>query len=148
MTQGNAMTVETMVFILTILLALLHVLVAFLFKLKAHGLMAMAGPRDQLSAPTGVFYQRAVRANENMKESLPWALGLLLLVQIDGAFMGEAASVGTAGELTTAAAGAIVYLLARVAYLPLYLFGIPWLRTAAWIASLVGLGMLMMPILS
>lgn len=140
MTQTYAMSPETTVFILTVLLALLHVLIYFLFRVGAHGLVTLAGPRDNLPDSGGVHMDRARRANENMKETLPWALGLLILVQVPGAFAGEAGQ--------TAAAGAWVYFWARAAYLPLYLFGVPWLRTLAWIASLAGLGMLMVPIVT
>lgn len=65
-----------------------------------------------------------------MRETLPWALGLLILVQV----------TGSAGAI--AATGAWVYFCARVAYLPLYLLGVQWLRTIAWFVSLFGLATL------
>ena len=38
--------------------------------------------------------------------------------------------------------GAEVWFAGRVVYLPLYLFGVPWLRTAAYGVSLAGLTMM------
>ena len=38
------------------------------------------------------------------------------------------------------AIGAAVWFWARVVYLPLYLFGIPYVRTAVWSVSALGLG--------
>jgi len=125
-------TPETTVFILTIGLAFTHLLVLAFFQTATYGLGALATARDHLIRPEneGIFLARARRANDNIRETLPWALGLLILVQI----------TGNAGAI--AATGAWIYLCARVAYLPLYLFGVPWLRTLAWFVSLAGLGTL------
>ncbi len=41
------------------------------------------------------------------------------------------------------AMGAWIYFGARAAYLPLYLFGVAYLRTAAWFASLCGLTLIL-----
>jgi uncharacterized MAPEG superfamily protein len=45
------------------------------------------------------------------------------------------------------AIGAQVYFWARVAYLPVYVVGIPYLRTAVWAASLWGILQLVEPLL-
>lgn len=55
------------------------------------------------------------------------------------------ASAHQAGAHT--AIGAQVYFWARVAYLPIYVVGIPYLRTAVWAASLWGILQLMEPLL-
>ena len=140
MTQTGAMSPETTVFVLTVLLAFLHVLIQIVIQTSIYGTSVLVGARDNLQPSDNVYLGRARRANENMKETLPWALGLLLLVQMEGAY------AGTAGN--TAALGAWIYFWARVAYLPLYLLGVPWLRTLAWVVALVGLGMLLTPIVT
>ena len=42
-------------------------------------------------------------------------------------------------ESAQTAIGAQIYLWARVAYLPVYVIGIPYLRTLVWAASLWGI---------
>ena len=43
----------------------------------------------------------------------------------------------------TSALGAQIFFWSRVAYVPAYALGIPYLRTLLWAASLVGIGMVM-----
>jgi len=44
--------------------------------------------------------------------------------------------------LSTTAMGALVFFWARLAYAVIYLLGIPWLRTAAWFVSVIGMVMI------
>ena len=130
------MTTETLVFLLTIGLAFGHLLVLAFIQVPIFGLGELAGPRDRLPGSDSVMLGRIRRANENLKETLPWALGLLLLVQM----------TGSASSLS--AMGAWTYLLARTAYLPLYLGGVAWLRTGSWAVSLIGMGMLAVAVIN
>lgn len=91
------------------------------------------GPRDN-PRPYTVIGGRAARALANMQEALPVFLALALMNMI----------VGTAAA--TAITGGWVFLIARVVYLPLYLAGIPGLRTLAWGVSWVGLVMMILPL--
>lgn len=43
--------------------------------------------------------------------------------------------------------GAALFFWARVAYIPTYLMGIAYLRTAIWIVSIVGLGIIATPMI-
>ena len=54
--------------------------------------------------------------------------------------------VGTAASL--ALTGAMVFLIARLLYVPAYLLGIFGLRTLIWCASVAGLVMMLVPLLS
>ena len=92
------------------------------------------GPRDHMR-PLTVTGQRAARALANMHEALPVFLGLALL------------NVIVAPEASLALTGAWVFLIARILYVPLYLAGVPAVRTLAWIASWVGLILMLMPLL-
>jgi uncharacterized MAPEG superfamily protein len=85
-----------------------------------------AGPRDEPIA-LSVGGERARRAQKNYEESLPFFLTLALLLL----YTGE-----TTGAATT---GAMIFLLARLVYLPVYVAGIPTLRTVCWAAAWVGL---------
>jgi uncharacterized MAPEG superfamily protein len=129
------MSTELTVFVLTVLLALIHIFVESAVKVSAYGIGVSVGPRDSMPETDSVLVGRAVRAKNNMLETLPLALGLLLLVHITG------------GSTAMTVAGAWIYLLARVVYLPLYLMGVPWLRTVVWGVALVGLVMLVLPFL-
>ena len=92
------------------------------------------GPRDHMR-PLTVTGQRAARALANMHEALPVFLGLALLNLI------------VAPQASLALTGAWVFLIARVLYVPLYLGGVPAVRTLAWVASWVGLIMMLVPLL-
>lgn len=124
------MTTETEVLLLTLLLGLVHLSIGAAIRVKQQGLFPLAGPRDNLPPVSGIYGPRAERANANFKETLPWALALLILVQI----------TSTANEYT--AIGAWIYFWARVAYVPLYVFGVPLMRTLAWAVALGGLGLI------
>ncbi len=92
------------------------------------------GPRDQMR-PLTVTGQRAARALTNMHEALPVFLGLALMNLI------------VAPEASLAVTGAWVFLIARIVYVPLFLGGVPAVRTLAWVVSWVGLILLLIPLL-
>ncbi len=73
---------------------------------------------------------RAQRALDNLKETLPVFLGVALLLQIQGTTDGLAQT------------GAMVFLIARVLYMPAYIVAIFGLRTATWTVGWVGIGMM------
>lgn len=85
------------------------------------------GNRDALPPPTAVA-ERADRAAKNMLENL--VLFVTLVVAVGGR------------QPARAELGAEVFLIARVVYWPIYLAGIPGLRTAVWTVGVVGLVLL------
>jgi uncharacterized MAPEG superfamily protein len=93
------------------------------------------GPRDHVR-PLTITGQRAARALANMHEALPVFLGLALLNLI------------VAPQASLAVLGAWIFLIARVVYVPLYLGGVPAVRTLAWVASWVGLVLMLIPLLN
>ena len=44
-------------------------------------------------------------------------------------------------------AGAWTWLIARIVYIPLYLAGVPYIRSLAWLVSVVGLVVMMATLL-
>ncbi|MCG8668133.1 MAG: MAPEG family protein [Pseudomonadales bacterium] len=91
------------------------------------------GPRDD--APSlGVMGARADRALTNLKESLPFFITFALLNLIKG---------GAADQAMT---GAVVFTVARYAYLPSYMWGVPGLRSLVWMVAVVGLVMMLLPL--
>ena len=129
-----------MVLILLLVLALfvLQTLLPGTFRYlggPGNKLVLALGPRDN-PPPQTTLGGRAERALVNMHEALPVFLTLALLNLI----------VGTAAAL--ALTGATVFLIARLLYVPAYLLGIIGVRSLIWGASLVGLVMMLLPLLS
>ncbi|MEJ0084245.1 MAG: MAPEG family protein [Pseudomonadota bacterium] len=92
------------------------------------------GNRDH-ARPLTVVGQRAARALANMHEALPVFLTLALMNLI----------AGTAAAMATT--GALIFLIARVLYVPLYLSGVSWLRSLIWTGGWVGLILMLIPLL-
>ncbi len=89
-----------------------------------------AGPRDEDIRPTGMA-GRAARAFRNMLETFPVYAALVVTVEVSR----------SADQWT--AIGSALYFWARVAYLPAYLAGIPWVRSAIWSVSALGIVILL-----
>lgn len=87
------------------------------------------GPRDT-QPPLSAAGARAERALANMHEALPVFLALALLHVLRG----------PGGEF--AIQGAWIFFAARVLYVPAYLAGIFGWRSAVWMVSWIGLGMM------
>jgi uncharacterized MAPEG superfamily protein len=83
------------------------------------GTRYLVSPRDEPRALSGVT-ARLERAFKNHVEGL-----VLFTVAVVVVTLAEASSPLTEGC-------AMAYLAARVVYVPLYAFGIPWLRSLAW----------------
>jgi len=96
--------------------------------------MGAAGSRDDEGLTTGIG-GRFERAYYNMLETFPVFAALVLIVHV------------TESWDTTSAIAVQLYFWARVAYIPLYIITIPFLRTIAWVASMVGILMLAFPLL-
>lgn len=101
----------------------------FTVALGAHrqaSAVQLAGNREPPIIYTGMA-GRAQRAHRNMLESLPLFAALVLIAQVGG----------KANALT--ALGSAIFFWARVAYTVIYIAGIPWLRSAVWMAGSAGL---------
>ena len=86
----------------------------------------LAGNRDNMPKFAG-WAGRAQRAHFNMLESLVLFAALVLIAQATGRLN------------STTALGAQLFFWARLVYAAIYIAGIPWLRTAIWGVSVVGL---------
>jgi len=119
-------TVQALVW--SVILTFLMLVLGLVFRTQAwspSGVMIAFGNREAVVAPLGVG-GRADRAAKNMIEAMVMFLALVL-----------AASV--AGKAPQAAMGATVFFWARLVYWPVYLAGIPVLRTLVWLVSIIGL---------
>ena len=120
------MTPDLQMLVWSAALALVQMLVAAMGAQGQVGLPALAGNRDELPALTG-WAGRAKRAHYNMLESLV----VFAIVVIAAHLAGKANA--------TTALGAALFFWARLAYAVVYVAGIPWLRTAVWAVSMVGI---------
>lgn len=101
---------------------------------RDNGLDYNAGPRDE-AKPQSVMTGRLNRAKWNFLETYP-------------AFVAVALSLAATNQTGGWAAwGAILWLAARIVYLPLYAFGVPLVRSFAWGASLFGLAAMLIQLL-
>ncbi|WP_209424360.1 MAPEG family protein [Pararhodobacter sp. SW119] len=108
------------------LLSLLHVGTQSLLLKASVGNAWTMGARDTAVQP-GALAGRATRALHNFLETTPTFLVLML-----------AAHVAQRGGIWIEV-GAGAYLAGRFVYLPAYVSGVPYLRSAAWLVATIGL---------
>jgi uncharacterized MAPEG superfamily protein len=118
-----------MLLVWAVLLTFVQMLIALSGATLQVGLPALAGNREGLAPCTG-WAGRAARAHHNMLENLVLFASLVLVAALAGK------------TNATTLLGAQLFLWARVAYAVVYLGGIPWLRTAAWLVSVIGLALI------
>lgn len=128
------MSIELQYLIFAIFLVLIQMVFQSVAGVLANGLMGAAGSRDDEVLTTGIG-GRFERAYYNMLETFPVFAALVLIVHV------------TESWDTTSAIAVQLYFWARVAYIPLYIITIPFMRTIAWVVSMVGILMLAFPLL-
>jgi uncharacterized MAPEG superfamily protein len=121
------MTIELKILGWSVFLGLAYVFVAAGLATQQRGLKWNASNRDGEQKPLTGVAARAARANANFLETFGFFAAAVLAVVL--------ARQNTAHT----ALGAQLYFWARVIYLPVYLIGIPYVRTAVWAISLWGI---------
>jgi uncharacterized MAPEG superfamily protein len=123
------MTPDLKILVWTVALTLIEVVIAVLLAMGQVGLGMLAGNREGFDELTS-FAGRAKRAHWNMLESLPLFIALVLIAQIAGKANGATH------------AGCVLFFWGRLAHFVIYVIGVPWLRTIAWVVSVIGLIMI------
>ena len=131
-----AMTTELSVLAWGCILALVHIFATIRYKTRQYGSTWNMGPRDQELPPAQPIVGRLARAQANFFETFPIFAAAALIVSV--------AHLG--GRWT--AIGAMLWLGARIVYLPLYAAGVPVVRSIAWALALVGIAMVIRPALA
>jgi uncharacterized MAPEG superfamily protein len=120
----------------TLVLAIAQIFLPAHFRTRETGLDYNVGARDQsASVPVGLITGRLMRAQQNLMESLPIFIAAVLMAQV--LHLHNWATVW----------GAMLYFVARVIYVPLYAFGIPFIRTLVWLTSMLGIFLILGAIL-
>ncbi|MFL6858577.1 MAG: MAPEG family protein [Allosphingosinicella sp.] len=129
------MNIELTILAWGCLLAIVHVFAATRAKTAQYGTKWNTGARDEELPPLNPVAGRLARAQANFYETFPLYAAAALIV--------------TLAQLTNrwTAIGAMLWIGARIVYLPVYWLGIPYLRTAVWVVSLVGIVMVLRPAL-
>ena len=125
---------ELMWLVWSVVLTLLQVAVAAAGAQMQVGLPTLAGNREKLPELTG-WVGRAQRAHRNMVENLVLFAALVLVAVIADK------------TNSTTLLGAQIFLYARIVYALVYIAGVPWLRTAVWAVSVVGLAMIFLQLI-
>jgi uncharacterized MAPEG superfamily protein len=117
---------EMMLLAWAVALTLVQMLIAASGAASQVGVMPLFGNREGMPA-LGGWAGRAYRAHHNMLENLVLFAALVLVCVVS--------------NKTNAATllGAQLFFWARLAYAVIYVAGIPYLRTAAWLVSVIGL---------
>lgn len=129
--EAIGITTEIQMLAWTMVLGLLHIVLGVALVTRDKGLKWNVSARDAEGAPVGAVTDRVSRALHNFLETFPFFAAAVLAAAV-------------AGRLdATTALGAQLYFWARVAYIPLYAAGVPYIRTVVWGVSIVGLVMVL-----
>jgi uncharacterized MAPEG superfamily protein len=120
------MSTELTLLLWSVVLAFVLLLVAVSGASLQVPMPILVGNRETMPEISG-WAGRARRAHYNLLESLPLFIALVLIAQVAGKTNGMTAL------------GAELFFWGRLAHAIIYLAGIPWLRTLAWLVSMIGL---------
>jgi uncharacterized MAPEG superfamily protein len=123
------MSIELKLLVWSVALAFVQMLIAVCGAILDVGLPKIAGNREPVPDVTG-WAGRCRRAHFNMLENLVLFAALVLV------------AVVAQRTNSVTAYGAQIFFWARLVYALIYLAGIPWLRTAVWGVSAIGLVMI------
>jgi uncharacterized MAPEG superfamily protein len=129
------LNVELLCLSWAVALGLVHIIVASHVRTKELGITWNMSPRDSELPPLSLLAGRLARAQANFFETFPLFASAILIVAVTQTYS------------LYSYWGALIYLVARVVYLPLYALGIPKIRTMVWLVSILGLLMVLLPLL-
>ncbi|HUG04083.1 MAG TPA: MAPEG family protein [Steroidobacteraceae bacterium] len=125
------MRIELYAACLSVILGLVHIILASHSASLQRGYKWTASARDQPVAPLTGVAGRLERALDNFLETFPFFVAMVAVVHFTDAY----------GELS--GLGALLYLAGRVIYLPLYAFGVFLARSLAWNVATAGIVLLL-----
>ncbi|CAN5368679.1 MAPEG family protein [soil metagenome] len=129
------MRLEYAVLVWGCILAFVHIFAAAQVKTQQYGTQWNAGARDETLPPPTPLVGRLSRAQANFFETFPIVVAAVALLGV------------TDIHTRWTAIGAVVWLVARIVYIPLYAFGVRYVRTLAFLVSVAGIAMILWPVL-
>jgi uncharacterized MAPEG superfamily protein len=123
------MTTELLMLALSVVLGFVHIMAAVMAKTHQYGRAWNVSARDDVMPPLQPIAGRLSRAQSNFLETFPLFAALVLMA--DAANRHGALAVW----------GAQIYFYARALYLPIYVAGIPVIRTIVWTVASLGIVM-------
>lgn len=136
MTPATPLPTELLLLGWSVVLLIGHIVLQGVTATREQGLTYNAGPRDAAPKPLGTVAARARRTLDNFRETYPAFIALALALAVSGRTGGVGAT------------GAWLWLVARVVYVPLYVLGVPWLRSVVWAIGLIGLVLMVVRLLA
>ena len=130
------MTTELTLLAWTLVLALVQIFAFDFARTGQYGINWNTGARDATMPDLSPVAERLRRAQNNLFETLPLFIAAVLILHVAG--------ISTAMTVL----GCQLYFWARVAYLPLYAFGVPYLRSLVWMVGFAGLVLLLIALLT
>ena len=127
--EAAATSTEIWVLGWSVVLLIVHILAQALSLDLAGdlGIKYLLGPRDEQRVSKSIVAGRLLRSLRNMLETYPAFVALALALAVTG-------KTGGLGAI-----GALIWILARVAYIILYVAGVPVLRSVVWLVSIIAL---------
>jgi uncharacterized MAPEG superfamily protein len=129
------MTIELQMLALSIVLGLVQIFVVASYSSTQRGLEWNTGPRDQPKAPLTGMGGRLDRALQNFLETFPLFAAAVLIAHV----------ANRHSALTIW--GAQLYFWGRLIYVPLYAFGVSFVRTAVWAIATLGIALILLALL-
>ena len=121
------MTTELQMLALSVVLGLAYIVLSASLATSQRSLTWNAGPRDDALPPLIGVAGRLDRALRNFLETFPLFAAAVLIAHV--------ANRHSAMTIW----GTQLYFWGRLIYLPLYAFGIPFVRTLAWFVATLGI---------
>ncbi len=125
------MTTELCMLLWSAVLGLVQIALAATCSVGQRGVDWAASARDEAKPPLAGIGGRLDRARANFLETFPLFAAVVLAAHV----------LQQHDRLTVL--GAQLYFWARLAYVPVYAAGIPYLRTLIWAVSLAGIVLLL-----
>ncbi|HLC08578.1 MAG TPA: MAPEG family protein [Methyloceanibacter sp.] len=130
------MSTELTMLALSVALGLVQIILSAQSKNFQLGYLWAAGPRDEPRPPLTGLAGRLERALANFLETFPLFVAAVLIAHV----------AGRHDWMTVW--GAQLYFWARLAYLPLYAFGIRFIRSLAWNVATLGIVLILVSLLT
>ena len=119
------MTTDLKMLLAVSVLSLFQFMPYFMAYIKHWGISGIVGNRENMPALPG-WANRALEAQKNLNENLVHFAAIVLIVH----------AVGASNEMS--ALGATIFLVARLVYWGVFIAGIKWVRTMAFMAGFMG----------